>query len=152
LPQHSSLQISFDLAVWDSVDGYPGGYPYGDHFVVQVDGVTVVNALFGNFTQTGLPIGPGDLVAGPGTYGYDSFWDSIRRLKLTLAHTAPTAQISFSFPSSQGGGDEAFGLDNLSVSVTPVPEPGVAALWAAGLAALAWRRRSAVARGRGAGG
>ena len=32
LGAHSAITLSFDLVLWDSIDGNPGGFPYGDLF------------------------------------------------------------------------------------------------------------------------
>jgi hypothetical protein len=49
LVAHSSVTLSFDLAIWDSVDGNPGSYPYGDTIQVIVDGSPIISQLFGNY-------------------------------------------------------------------------------------------------------
>jgi hypothetical protein len=143
LGAHTEITVQFSLAIWDSVDANPGGYPYGDRFVVDLDGSNVIDAPFGNYGVP-APVGPGVAVAMPmANFGYGSWIDSARVVNFTVAHTGGSATLAFGFPNSQGGSDEAFGLDNVSVSVTAVPEPGtwlLMALGLVGLGALARRR------------
>jgi hypothetical protein len=151
LPTHTDLTLVFDLAIWDSVDGNPGGYPYGDTFELTIDGNTVISTLFGNYgTPGGQSLGPGiEIAPNNQNYGYGGWVDSARRVTVTLPHTASTAVFGFQFPNAQGGSDEGFGLDNLQVSVTPVPEPGSWALMGLGLFALgrvARRQRATTGR------
>lgn len=143
LPAHTALTITFDLAIWDSVDANPGGFPYGDTFELAVDNTLVISTLFGNYGGPGgQSTGPGiELVPNNANYGYGGWVDSARQVTVTLAHTASSASFAFQFPNTQGGADEAFGLDNVMVSVSAVPEPGPAALLAVGLAAIGWARR-----------
>jgi MYXO-CTERM domain-containing protein len=153
LAPHSFIDLTFDLAMWDSLD-------WGsDIFQVSVNGVFAINQTFGNyFAPGGCPSG---CIDGPGTaltpgptdfsnpqFGYNSFRDSARRVNFQIADSAGTAVISFQFPNTQGAPDEAFGVDNILVQTdadagTPgVPEPASMMLALGGLAAgAAWRRR-----------
>ena len=117
--------------------------PYGDTFELAVDNTLVISTLFGNYGGPGgQSTGPGiELVPNNANYGYGGWVDSARQVTVTLAHTASSAGFAFQFPNTQGGADEAFGLDNVMVSVSAVPEPGPAALLAVGLAAIGWARR-----------
>jgi hypothetical protein len=149
LAAHTSLNFSFDLAMWDSID-------QGDRFVIRVDGVAVYDSStdffnYGNDTQGH---GPGTLISDPFTgfgtpdYGFNpGFRDSARHASFTLAHSGFSAEISFAFPNSQGGTDESFGIDNIVVSINSdpgpsgVPEPASLALVLGGLALSVSARR-----------
>ncbi len=143
LAAHTNLTLTFDLAIWDSVD-YGG-----DMLVVKVDGVDLINETFGNYYPTTGSAGPGTQLT-PATngahtdpqLGYEWWRDSARHVSVTMAHTGPNAVISFQFPNTQGAPDESFGIDNVVVSTTPVPEPSAVLMGLAGLgvAAMAGRR------------
>lgn len=152
LAPHTTITLSFNLAVWDSVD-------LGDLFTIQADSTTLYQSdnsanLFGNYF-------PGDLLGqGPGTlitpaftafavpdYGYNpGFRDSARFVQFTFAHSAPTLTITWQYSSSQGSTDESFGIDNVIIRSnaedpgSPIPEPSTWALLGAGLVAVIARR------------
>jgi len=120
LPPHSSMTLSFTLALWDSVDAHQN-----DLFQVKVDGIFVINEVFGNYvlTNQGQSVGPGVPITPPFTayyepdYGYINFRDSARAVSVTLSHSASTAAISFQYPAMQPPPDEAFGIDNIVVTI-----------------------------------
>jgi hypothetical protein len=143
LAPHTSITLTFDLALWDSVDSAT------DLFSVKADNVTLFEGLIGNYNEAG----PGTLITDPSTgfsapnYGQDSFYrDSARAVSFTFAHSATTLNLSWQFPNSQGAPDESFGIDNIVISSntvenTGVPEPSTMALAGLALAALAFKKR-----------
>jgi len=149
---HSGLIIELDLLAYDSWDGDTpiGGTVPPDFFNVQVDGTTVFSETIDlRVIEDGSIFSSTDatLVSSvtPINLGGSFYEDSLYHLTLSLSHSSSTASVSFFASGSgwQGGGDENWGMDNLSVSTTvdPVPEPSTLALVVAALVALvAWRR------------
>jgi hypothetical protein len=152
LSAHTSITLSFDLIVWDSMD-------FGKNFGVNVDGFTLIAPV-----STSNYFGPGDGFKGPGVrisdditslgtpdYGNNTgFRDQARRVtNLNINHTASTLTIAFFYTGDVTGGlDESFGIDNIVVSDNnskptngEVPEPATIAITGIALAALALRKR-----------
>lgn len=152
LAPHSSLTISFDLIVWDSMDS-------GKLFNLTADGSTLIGGVdtsnYGN---------PGDVFAGPGTllsggtagfsfpnFGNNGqFRDQGRSIvNLNLSHSASTLTLNFFYSGAgvTGSSDESWGIDNIVISdnnvgqTSGVPEPSTLALGGMALAILAWKRR-----------
>jgi hypothetical protein len=152
LGAHSSLTISFDLIVWDSMDT-------GKLFNLTADGTALINGVnaANYFAPGGVFDGPGTLVSpqvidfGNPNFGNNSgFRDQGRQIvNLNLAHSASTLTLNFFYSGNgvSGGGDESWGIDNIvisdnnSVQASGVPEPSTFALGGAALALLAWKRR-----------
>jgi hypothetical protein len=145
LGSHTSVNLSFLLAIIDSWDGDNGSGP--DVFNVTVDGVSVFSELFANYGG-GQTFGP--VYGNDANYGYGHWRDSAYDLTpalLNIAHTSSALQIDF-FASGVGWqSDEFWGIDNLDISIDgAVPEPASLLLVAAPLAGLALRRRFRRAR------
>lgn len=134
LPPHTSMTLTFDLAMWDSIDYHDSCATCLDVFQISVDGVSLYNGYFGNYW--GTPINVYGNSFGPGTpltpdftayyapdYGYGTFRDSARRVSYSFPHTSQSAVFTFQYPSSQGGVDESYGLDNVNVSVNSEIRP-----------------------------
>lgn len=152
LDSHTTMTLSFSLAMWDSID-------YGlDFFQVQVNGSFVINETFGNYFPPSGSEGPGTPLTPPTNgeftdpqYGYRSeYRDSARAVSITFDHTASSGIVSFQFPASQGAADESFGIDNVVVSINTVavPEPATIAFTALGMGGILFgvrrhRRRKA---------
>jgi hypothetical protein len=69
--------------------------------------------------------------------------DSVYSLEFTFAHAVDDLRLDFAAFGLQSLADESWGLDNVQVSIAPIPLPASAGLLAAGLAVLgAWRRRA----------
>ena len=132
LPAHTALRLSFDLYVIRSWDGNSPDYG-PDRFILRVaDGPTLLNTTFSNNPKTNSDASYQDFPApnslpwtaalAKGTLGYDWFFqDAIYRLQYEFAHTNANVAINFSSSLHEGKGtdDEAWGLDNVVVSIAP---------------------------------
>lgn len=141
LAAHTSITLTFDLALWDSVDF--DGVTDNDRFLVKANGSTIIDAGIGNFFGY---FGPGTLISG-GSFGRSIYNDSARSVSITFAHSANSLNLVWQYPDSQGTTDESFGIDNIVISSdavenTGVPEPSTMALAGFALAALAVQKFS----------
>lgn len=143
LPEHDSLSIGFLLAFIDSWDS-DNGTPAPDLFEVRVDGNLVLSVTAAN--QSGSNTYAGDQIAAYGAYGFGPYneraFDMYNEPLLNnIPHTASSVTIEFSAAGVgwQGGLDESWGIDNLSVSA--VPAPGAAGVLVLGALGVARRRR-----------
>lgn len=139
LPSHSSVSIGFLLAAIDSWDS-TNGTVAPDLFNVSVDGNPVFQTTFANQTGSvnygGDDIGNGLQARGFNSSFNDSAFDLYSEAALqNIPHTASSLTISWFASGSgwQGGADESWAIDNLTVSVTPTatatPEPGSVGLF-----------------------
>lgn len=148
LQAHSAISIGFLFAAIDSLDG-TGTFPQGDYFRVSLDGREIFNESFANAapyqTQSYVPPIGGELARRANLGFTEDYFssDSAYNLALepkfrNLAHTASTAVFTFQIEGVgiQDINDESWAMDNLRVSVTPVPEPESYALFLAGLGLL----------------
>lgn len=163
LGAHSTLSLTFDFVAWNSWDGTGSSFPSGDFFEILLDGTLLASISPNNASGTLSIAGPAVLIAGPAPYGYgDSapFFNRDTAYAVNVsnfAHSSATAAFTFRVNGNgwQGGTDEAFGLDNIVVSIPDritgaVPEPATWAMMIAGFGLIGAhlrrrRRRTAIA-------
>jgi hypothetical protein len=128
LPPHRALRVAFDLYIIGSWDGDSPAYG-PDRFILSVgNGLTLLDTTFSNNPKTNsdmsfqsYPVArsaPWTGAASTGTLGYDRFFrDAIYRLSYVFPHVTNSVKINFtsSLFEGKGTGDEAWGLDNVSV-------------------------------------
>lgn len=156
LPGHDSVDVSLLLAFLDSWDSRDGGCCSPDNVDLYIDGALVRSFTYNNALGTIKDIGGGALVAEYVQFDVNQIYsDTLVDLAgdpaLNLAHSGSSLRIGLQASGGgwQGGSDEAWGIDNLVVTVnatTPppvgqVPEPGLLGLMGLGLAGLALGRR-----------
>jgi hypothetical protein len=144
LAAHTSVTLTFSLAIVDSWDGNTdlGGTVPPDFLNVQADGVTVFSETFEQFDLTDQSYGGAPTTSGS-DLGFNAGWnDSAYEITLSFPHASSDLVLSW-FASGAGwqaGLDESWAIDNLEVSA--VPEPSTWALVSGiGLLAFAGYRR-----------
>ncbi|MEI4485899.1 hypothetical protein V8J36_06820 [Frigidibacter sp. MR17.14] len=151
LGAHSLVTVSFSLALIDSWDGTsPWGWPYGDYFNVTADGAEVFEISVDNFGSGSVEQVPATATgraSGQNLFG-SGYGDSTFTVAFSFLHSGATLDLAMFADGIgwQGGTDESWAIDNLTVSadVAPVPLPAALPLLAGalgGLGALAARRR-----------
>jgi hypothetical protein len=144
------VTVSFDLYLIRSWDGSSAGTTYdwgNDYFTFGVNnGPTLLHDTFSNGNPAGQTYGPNAINPwGTGAselYSLGYFFkddkinqdeDSVYHFNYSFAST--DAMLGFNFAGSglQAITDESWGIDNVMVSVSAVPEPATMPLFAAGL-------------------
>lgn len=156
LPAHTSVNLDFLLAIidsWDGIGGSPGGG--NDTFTVKVNGNVVFSKVFAVQSGSSNYSPPPGVFLGSGSFGFSGFNDQAYNLGLdpgldAIAHSASTLTIEWFAGGSgwQGGTDESWGMDNVSIGVTlvegTVPEPATLGIMGLALAGLGFLRRKRV--------
>lgn len=132
------VTLTFDLYIIDSWDGdYPGHGP--DHFIVRLNGSEIFNEAFSNQNSSQTFRAP--------DMRFDMGWngapDAVYRDVAVTVDVLPGQNLNYVFTSTPltGYWDESWGLDNVRVSYTTVPTPGVAGVAVAALGLGGRRRR-----------
>jgi len=151
LPDHDSVDFGFLLAIINSWDDLGAGFG-PDVFQVFLDGALLFSESFTNFSGT-QTASTGNRILGPTQLGFDgeatwpeTAYDFTNFSAFTnIAHTSDNLSLSFITAGAgwEGGFNESFGVDNVSISlngVTAVPEPAIFGIFGLGLFALSRRR------------
>ena len=150
LPAHDMVEVSFDLYLIRSWDGSSTGtqYDWGSDFFSfgLVNGPTFLHDTFGNGNPAGQSYGPnannpwGTGAAETYSLGYvfndgtiNQVMDSVYHFSFSFANSDSLLAFNFIGSGLQDISDESWGLDNVKVSVSAVPEPAALPLFAAGL-------------------
>ena len=162
LAAHTSVDINMIFGFmesWDSNNGVGGVTP--DYVDIVIDGITRISGLtVGNTSGSNFYYGGGTLVGSACTQAdtfNGNYCDTIVDLSssplLNFAHSGSTLTLQiFAYGDGwQGCNDEAWGMDNLSVTLASptqpggVPEPATWAMMILGMGAIGYtmRRRRA---------
>lgn len=152
--------LTFDLLIKGSWDGNTAGVG-PDVFRVKADSGVLVNTTFSNVTGSPQSFSPSGYIGGPGNFApgtgasvtyndpdifkrYNIYqFDKIALPQIEFTPAASTVVLSFEGANLQGVPDEAWAVDNVTVSgrTSAIPEPGTLALVGLGALALLRRRR-----------
>lgn len=155
LASHTSVSVSFLLAFLDSWDS-SNGSPAPDLLEILIDGTPVLQGLTAaNASGNAFSFGGGTLLGqniqmDERQFFNDTVVDMSTASALTFAHTGSTLTIGIRAYGAgwQGGTDESWGIDNLTVTLRndngAVPEPATWVMMMAGFGLIggALRRRT----------
>ena len=135
LPAHNFISLGFLFAAIDSLDG-TGTFPQGDFFSISLDGTEIFSESFANATDAQIqsyepPVNvtlarKADLGFTVGSFFRDGAYDMGADPQFqNIMHSASTAEFEFVMEGEgvQSLTDESWAIDNLVVSVSPVPVP-----------------------------
>jgi Ca2+-binding RTX toxin-like protein len=126
LPEHDRIDVGFLLAIIDSWDGNDRGFPTGDFFNVLVDGAPIFRETFSSFSlaEQSYTAPIGGLLSFGSQLSFGGFADSAYNMFLEpklqqIAHRGSTLTITWlaNGPGWQGGEDESWAIDNLSIKL-----------------------------------
>ena len=152
---HDLIDVSFTLAFLDSWDSNDGS-PAPDDLQIFVDDVEVLRLTSAGASGSTTFLGGGTQVALGGLFNSAGFYFDQDRIvdmstasTLRFAHAGSNLKLSIRASGAgwQGGADESWGIDNLTITsqstTGAVPEPGTWAMMILGLGAVgaAVRRR-----------
>jgi hypothetical protein len=138
----TQLLLQFHLYIIDSWDGSEATNG-PDHFGIRVNNTVIFDETFAN--QHAYQTYDAEPDVGRTQLGFDQRWDdSIYHMSIPFDTAAPTISVQFFAYGLLGAiADESWGVDNVRLSVVPVPAPGAAGLGLAAGSMLLRRRRRA---------
>ena len=150
LDAHTSIDIDFVLGFLESWDSRDGGCCAPDNLDFYIDGTKVASLTSNNALGTiedyagGTELQDG-VQANSNSFFSDTLVDMSTASFLNFAHTSSTLVfgIQASGDGWQGGSDEGWGIDDLAITYTTVPEPSSIALLGLGFLAAGFSRKKA---------
>jgi hypothetical protein len=128
LLKDSQVTLNFDLFVIGSWDGEQ----LSDTFAVRANGETLLDTGFANagilgqtqaFPNGGMNL-PRTGASEINSLGYsNTFGDTVYPLELSFLNLSETLQLEFDVNVTEGITGESWGLDNITLEVSSVPEP-----------------------------